>query len=69
VWVEVLAVDVDLATGHGGDGRDAIKMRGWCVGLLGRQERTEGRHAEVSVDGRAGECKCEGVTVIKSDKN
>src|SRR5437899_1362864 len=56
VGVEVLAVDVDLATGHGGDGREAIEMRGRGVGFVGRQEGAEGCHAGFSVDGRATEC-------------
>src|SRR5260370_5332719 len=66
VGVEVLVVDVDLATGHGGDGSDVVEMRG--VGLVGRQEGAEGGHTEVSVDGSGWECKCEGVTVIKTIK-
>jgi hypothetical protein len=45
--VEALAVDVDLATGHGGDGRDAVQMRGRGVGLVGREERAKGGHSEV----------------------
>jgi len=56
VGVEVLAVDVDLATGHGGDGSHAVEMRGRGVGFVGREERAEGGHVRFSVARCATEC-------------
>jgi hypothetical protein len=44
--VEMLAVDVDLATGHGGDGREVVEMRGGGVGFVRRQERAERGHGQ-----------------------
>jgi len=43
----VLAVDVDFSTGHGGDGRDTVEMRGRGVRLIGRQEGAKGGHGWV----------------------
>jgi hypothetical protein len=47
VGFEVLAVDVDLATGHGSDGRDAVEMRGRGIGFFRIQKRTKGGHGWV----------------------
>jgi hypothetical protein len=56
VRFEVLAVDVDFASGHGGEGRDAIKVRSHGVWLVVRQEGAESRHTGFSVAGCAREC-------------
>ena len=47
VGVEVLAVDVDLATGHSGDWAKVVEMRGRRVGFVGSQKRAERGHGEV----------------------
>ncbi|WP_429633051.1 hypothetical protein [Tunturiibacter psychrotolerans] len=56
---EVRAVDVELPAGHGRERRDAVEMRRWCVGFVGREKRAECGHGpEASVDGCGGERNC-----------
>jgi len=69
--VEMQAVNFNFASRHGRGGREAVEMRGGGGGF-GVQEGTEGRHgygSGFSVVGCEGECKCHGVTVIKTIKN
>ena len=42
--VEVVAVEVDLATWHRGEGADGVEVRTCEVGFVGGEEGAEGRH-------------------------